>query len=186
MENDHIENLFRELKGSFDKEEPTVGHGQRFLAKLETTSAEAKRGKRTGIWWKSLSIAATVILLCTIGFNLFNPSPSVQQQVSKISPEITNTEYYFASLIEEQVKKMQSENAPATQKLIADTMTQLRTLDNDYKEMVQDLLNGGNSKLILSAMITNFQTRIDLLNEVLEQIEEIKILKNYKDENITA
>jgi len=35
-------------------------------------------------------------------------------------------------------------------------------------------------------MITNFQTRIDLNNEVLEQIEEIKILKNYKNENITT
>jgi galactokinase/mevalonate kinase-like predicted kinase len=110
----------------------------------------------------------------------------VQQQVSKISPEITNTEYYFASVIEDQVKKMQKESTPETQKLIADTMIQLRNLDSDYKKMEQDLLDGGNSKLILSAMITNFQTRIDLLNEVLEQIEEIKNFKNYENENITA
>lgn len=186
MENDHIENLFRELKGSFDIEEPIDGHRQRFLSKLEASPAAATRTKKTGIWWKSLSIAATLLLLCSIGFNFFNPSPSLRQKVSNISPEITNTEYYFASLIEEQVKIMQSKSTPETQKLIADTMMQLRTLDSDYKKMEQDLLNGGNSKLILSAMITNFQTRIGLLNEVLEQIEEIKILKNYKDENITA
>tara|TARA_R110002111_G_scaffold103089_4_gene159705 strand:- start:1010 stop:1342 length:333 start_codon:yes stop_codon:yes gene_type:complete len=110
----------------------------------------------------------------------------VQQQVSKISPEITNTEFYFASVIEDQIKKMQNESTPETQKLIADTMIQLRNLDSDYKKMERDLLDGGNSKLILSAMITNFQTRIDLLNEVLEQIEEIKNLKKYKNENITA
>ena len=72
---------------------------------------------------------------------------------------------------------MQSKSTPETQKLIADTLIQLRTLDTDYKKMEQDLLNGGNSKLILSAMITNFQTRIELLNEVLEQIEEIKNFK---------
>ena len=81
---------------------------------------------------------------------------------------------------------MQGESTPETQQLIADTMTQLRTLDSDYNKMVQDLLDGGNSKLILSAMITNFQTRIDLLNEVLEQIEEIKNIKNYGNEHITA
>jgi hypothetical protein len=110
----------------------------------------------------------------------------VQQQVSEISPEITNTEFYFTSVIEDQVKKMQTESTPETQKLIADTMIQLRNLDKDYRKMEQDLLNGGNSKLILSAMITNFQTRLDLLNEVMEQIENIKNFKNYKNENITA
>ena len=46
--------------------------------------------------------------------------------------------------------------------------------ENNYKELELDLINGGNSKLILSAMITNFQTRIDLLQDVLQQVEEIK------------
>ena len=55
----------------------------------------------------------------------------------------------------------------------------------NYKVLEQDLLNGGNSKLILSAMITNFQTRIDLLQDVLDQVENIKNLKNYNDENYT-
>ncbi|MCK0188481.1 hypothetical protein [Arenibacter sp. F20364] len=186
MVNDDIEKLFGELKGCFDIEEPVDGHRQRFLEKLEASSTVANKTKKIRWGWKPISIAAALLLLCSIGFNFFSGSPSVQQQVSEISPEISNTEFYFASVIEEQVKKMQGKSTPETQKLIDDTMTQLRTLDSDYKKMVQDLLDGGNSKMILSAMITNFQTRIDLLNEVLEQIEEIKNFKNYKNENITA
>jgi len=186
MENDHIEKLFGELKGSFDIEDPVDGHRQRFLKKMEALSAAGIKTKKIRWEWEPLSIAAALLLLCSLGFYFFNPSPSIQQQVSKISPEISNSEYYFASVIEEQVKKMQGESTPETQQLIADAMTQLRTLDSDYKKLVQDLLDGGNSKLILSAMITNFQTRIDLLNEVLQQIEEIKKLKNYDNEHITA
>jgi hypothetical protein len=34
-------------------------------------------------------------------------------------------------------------------------------------------------------MITNFQTRIDLLQDVLDQVENIKNLKNYNDANYT-
>ena len=64
-------------------------------------------------------------------------------------------------------------------------MIQLNKLEINYKKLEQDLLNGGNSKLILSAMITNFQTRIDLLQEVMDKIENIKTFKNYDDENIT-
>jgi uncharacterized protein YsxB (DUF464 family) len=186
MENDHIEKLFGELKGTFDLEDPLDGHRQRFLEKLEASATGAAKTTKIGWRWKPLSIAAALFIVCSIGFYYSNPSPSIQEQVSKISPEISNSEYYFASVIEEQVKKMQGESTPETQQLIADTMTQLKTLDSDYKKMVQDLLDGGNSKLILSAMITNFQTRIDLLNEVLEQIEEIKNFKNYDNEHITA
>ena len=149
MENDHIEKLFGELKGTFDFEVPADGHHQRFLEKLEASSAVPTKTKKTPWRWKPLSIAAALLIVCSIGFYYSNPSPSIQEQVSKISPE-------------------------------------LRTLDSDYNKMVQDLLDGGNSKLILSAMITNFQTRIDLLNEVLEQIEEIKNIKNYGNEHITA
>ena len=56
-------------------------------------------------------------------------------------------------------------------------------MEKDYKELERNLIQGGNSKLILSAMITNFQTRINLLNAVLNQIETIKILKNNGNEN---
>jgi|SRR5690606_34332293 len=186
MEIDPIEKLFRGLKGAFDTAEPAEGHRQSFLAKLEASSKATTTTKRKRFGWRPLSIAAAMLLLCSLGYLFLYTPPSVQQQVSEISPEITNTERYFGSVIEDHVKKMQTESTPETQKLISDTMIQLRILDKDYKKMERDLLDGGNSKLILSAMITNFQTRLDLLNEVMEQIEKIKNFKNYKNENITA
>jgi hypothetical protein len=80
---------------------------------------------------------------------------------------------------------LEGARTPKTKKIIDDTMVQLNKLDANYKVLEQDLLDGGNSKLILSAMITNFQTRIDLLQDVLDQVENIKNLKNYDDENFT-
>ena len=64
-------------------------------------------------------------------------------------------------------------------------MTQLQRLNKDYETLEKDLVNGGDSKIIMSAMITNFQTRIDLLKEVLSQIENIKNLKSQNDESFT-
>jgi len=86
---------------------------------------------------------------------------------------------------EEQIKELENESTPETKILVDDTMAQLTKLEINYKKLEQDLINGGNSKLILSAMITNFQTRIDLLQEVMDKIENIKTFKNYDDENIT-
>jgi len=132
---------------------------------------------------KLFAIAASIAVLFTVGLVAVQSGPSAKDQLAEISPEAANTEFYFASLIEEQVKVLQEESTPETKAMVDDTMLQLRKLENDYNTLEKDLLEGGNSKLILSAMITNFQTRIDLLQEVLDKIDTIKILKQTIDEN---
>ncbi len=185
MEKDDINKLFENLKGTFDTKEPQGGHQQRFLEKLQFSQGVIAIQKKKNSWWKPLSIAASVAILLGIGFGIYNTTPSIDQQVAKLSPEVSQTEFYFASLIEEQVKELENESTPETKKIIDDTLVQLKKLETNYKVLEQDLLNGGNSKLILSAMITNFQTRIDLLQNVLNQVEDIKNIKKYNDENYT-
>ncbi|TMM55895.1 DUF3379 domain-containing protein [Maribacter algarum] len=185
MDKNNINRLFDKLQGTFDTEEPKGGHQQRFLEKLQASQGVASIQKKSNAWWKPLSIAASVVILLGIGFSMYNTSPTVNQQVAEISPEVSQTQFYFASLIDEQVKLLESESTPETKKMIDDTMIQLNRLDANYKVLEQDLLNGGNSKLILSAMINNFQTRIDLLQDVLDQVSTIKNLKKYNDENYT-
>ena len=185
MEKDNLKDLFKGLEGTFDTEEPRSGHQERFIAKLNNADQViAFRPKKTN-WWKPLSIAASVAVLCLMTIGLFNSGQDIDQQVAEISPEVGNTQVYFASLIEDQIKQIESESSPETQKIIADTMVQLRKLEDNYAQLEADLINGGNNKMLLSAMITNFQTRIDLLQDVIDQIETIKNLKNYNDENFT-
>ncbi len=128
-----------------------------------------------------MAIAASIALLCMVAVGLYQSEPTLDQKVAKISPEVSRTQFYFAGLIAEQVNELESESTPETRQIIDDTLWQLEKLESDYERLESDLINGGNSKLILSAMITNFRTRIDLLQAVLDKIETIKNLKNYKD-----
>ncbi len=185
MEKDDLKDVFKRLKGTFDTEEPKTGHKDRFLDKLNNANQVVTLQKEKKNWWRPLSIAASVAVLCLVAIGVYNSRPTLGQQVAKISPEVGNTQVYFASLIEDQVKLLENESSPEAQKIISDTMIQLKKLETNYKKLETDLLNGGNDKLILSAMITNFQTRIDLLQDVINQIETIKNLKNYNDENFT-
>jgi hypothetical protein len=185
MKEDKLESLFGQLEGSFDTAEPGVGHRERFLAKLEDAGAGSPRRNVREIWWRPLAIAASLAFLCMLGIRLFAPAPSVEDRVAQISPEISKTEFYFVNLIEEQVRLLENEATPETQQLVSDTMLQLEKLEENYKKLESDLLAGGNSKLILSAMITNFQTRIDLLQVVMKKIDTIKTLNSYNDENYT-
>ncbi|MBU2994878.1 hypothetical protein KO500_00435 [Cellulophaga baltica] len=170
---DIIDELFDHLNGSFDYETPSEGHQQRFLDKLNGVKAIEPTIKKSNTY-KYLAFAACFVMLLSLGYTYINTSTTIEQQVVEISPEISNTEFYFVNIIEQEVAKLKSENSPATKKIIADTMLQLKKLETNYKGLENDLINGGNSKLILSAMIINFQTRIDLLEDVLKQVEEIK------------
>ena len=180
MEQENIEGLFKELAGKFDIADPAPGHRERFLEKLETPGAMALN-RRKGSWWKPLAIAASIALLFALGIGVFNATPSIEQQIAQISPEVSESQFYFASLIEQQVQQLEEKSSPETRQMIDDTMLQLKKLEANYGKLEQDLLKGGNSKMILSAMITNFQTRIDLLQEVMDKIDTINNLNTVDD-----
>lgn len=186
MKKEQLEQLFKDLQGNFDTEEPRTGHELRFAEKLTPrTDGVVPLRPQKRHFWKPFAIAASIAVLFMLGLIRYLPTLTVSEQVARISPEISNTEIYFVSLIEEQVQELEQESSPETKQLIDDTLAQLTKLEGNYKKLEQDLLKGGNSKLILSAMITNFQTRIDLLTEVMNKIESIKTLKTYNDENYT-
>lgn len=183
MEKEKINQLFENLQGSFDTEEPQEGHEQRFLDKLYEANGVVPIHKKKNSWLKPLSLVASVAIFFAIGVGLYNATPTIDEQVAELAPEISNTQFYFASLIEEQVKLLEDQSTPETEKIIADTMLQLKKLEINYSSLENDLLQGGNSKLILSAMITNFQTRISLLQDVTNSIENIKNINNNTNED---
>lgn len=184
-EKDKIKILFDRLQDDFDFESPEQNHQERFLEKLNQSRGVVAIPPKKRNWLRPLSIAASLVLLCLLGIQFFGNQATIKEQVVEIAPEVTKTEFYFASLIEEQVQELKNEKSPETAQLVDDTLLQLNKLEGDYQKLEQDLLKGGNSKIILNAMIINFQTRIDLLKEVLNNIEDIKNLKSNNDANFT-
>ncbi len=184
MKKDNLENLFERLQGDFDFEEPGVGHQERFLEKMNQAHGVVSIPRKRN-WWKPLSIAASIALICVLGLQLSTTEPSIKEQVVEIAPEVSETEFYFANLIEEQVQLLRQEKSPETAKLVDDALLKLSELESDYEALEQELVNGGNSKMILNAMINNFQIRIELLKEVLANVETIKNLKPQDDANFT-
>ena len=185
LKNENLEELFNSLRSEFDTEEPAKGHEERFMEKLNAMQGVISIRRQKRNWWKPLSIAASIVLLIGLSIGYFGNEPTIEERVAEISPEASQTHFYFANLVQEQVGELEKLDSPETKVIIEDTMSQLQKLEENYSKLEKDLLEGGDSRLILSAMITNFQTRIDLLEEVMNQIDAIKNIKSYNDENLT-
>jgi hypothetical protein len=103
--------------------------------------------------------------------------------LASVSPELSKTQDFFTTAIAEELASIQSERTPETEALINDALSQLDILEKDYEKLKIDLTKSGNDKRVIYAMISNFQTRIDILQNVLTSIEHIKELKTKTNEN---
>ncbi len=180
--NTNIDNLFKGLQGKWDVAHPHAGHRERFLAKIKSVDTQARPvAKNSRGWWKPLVVAASITLL--VGFFVGRAFDTSDQQLSQIAPEMLETQVYFTALIDQELVKIAAESNIDTEKIIEDAMIQLKKLELDYEILKQDLLTNGSDRRVIQAMINNFQTRITLLNRVLEQIDEVKLHKQNSDEN---
>ena len=92
------------------------------------------------------------------------------------------TQSFFTTVINAELETLKSFENEDTELLIHDTLGRLADLESKYDRLKIDLVNSGNDKRVIAAMITNFQNRIELLQQVTRTIEEIKTLKANKNE----
>ena len=186
MKDEKLNKIIQSLNGSFDIEEPPVGHKMRFEQKLNKQSTLNVRTSKLNNYLKPLLAVAAVLI---IGMSLFIGSQNTLgtgMELAKVSPELSETQDFFTVAIKEELKKVEAQRSPETENLIYDGLRQLNRLESEYQKLKIDLEISGQNQLVIFAMISNFQKRIDVLTNLLEQIENIKNLNTKKNEtNIT-
>ena len=124
------------------------------------------------VWMKRLRLAAAVALLLTaggvIGAYLTNSSKSVES-LADVSPEHAEMERYFSSQVEEKLAKL------ATYKQDGMVKSDIQELDETYEQLKLELQNAptGADEKIIQAMIETYQTKISILEQVLEKVENV-------------
>jgi uncharacterized protein YsxB (DUF464 family) len=177
MEKDTIDELFDNLKGEFDINQPKQGHELRFLDKLKTNDlAVNETNKSSGFNWKPfLAIAASLVICFSVFMTIQNTPETLD--LASVSPELSETQDFFTITIANELKKLNNERSPLTESIITDALVQFQSLEKEYQNLKTDLTESGNDQRVIYAMISNFQNRIDILTTVLEQIEDVKQLK---------
>lgn len=178
---DKLEQRFKELEGQFDAEEPKLGHFSRFEVKL--TRQTTKQSNWNPNTWKWLAIAASVALLFTLG--LGNYSTKQGLELADVSPKMEETQSFFVSTIQQEIENINLKRNDDNQQIIDDAFKQLNKLEENYNKLTVELDDSNKDKRIIYAMISNFQQRIEVLQSLLQQLDELQQLKNnINDEKI--
>lgn len=171
MSKNNIEDIFRNLENDFDIENPDSGHEARFLQKLEGRNSITKN-RNNNLWKPFLGIAASIALL--VSLFVFSPKENTNINLADISPEMAKTETLFMASLKKELKNLNSEDMPEYQELIVDALFQIKILEEDYKQLVIGLKEQPSENLILDAMILNFQSRINVIQDTKDKIKALK------------
>ena len=176
---DNLDNIFKNLEGKFDVEEPAIGHFDRFEAKLN--QPKQKPSQSNFKLYSFIAVAASVVLL--FGIWLGASFSNKGMELANVSTEMAETQSYFVTTIKKELSLIEDQRNSTTEQLINDALEQIKILEQEYNLLTLELKESTEDKRIIYAMISNFQQRIDILQSVLIQIEEVKQLKSQENEN---
>lgn len=85
---------------------------------------------------------------------------------------------YFVSTINQELKTIEKKRNLETETIIENALDELEELEDSYKVFIKELTKNGKQKRIISAMIKNYQRRLDILERTLNQIKNPKFLED--------
>ena len=174
---DRLEQFIKQNKEQFDSFNPDPA-----LWNAIETRLPRKEARRISIW-KITSVAAVglVLILSGIiaGMRMNNAGPAMTAEYA----EFREAEVYYKDQLQKRVSALSDYNYDE------DVLSDIEELQEVYDQLTTELEDGlaPNQNDIIRALIQNYQTRVDLLERVLERLEEGKkqMQSTSDDENVT-
>ena len=123
-----------------------------------------------------MAIAASKALLVTLFIGVPKQDPGMQ--LAEISPEMEETQSFFISTIQNELETIDAQRTDENKEIIDNALEQLKRLEEEYNQLTIELEHSEQDKRIVYAMINNFQQRIEVLQTLLQQLDEINEIKS--------
>jgi hypothetical protein len=180
----NIEDIIRSNKDFFEDSEPSEGHLERFNRKLEMRF-QVKTVKRSIVPY--LLKAAVVTLLITLSSlwtwdHFIRPGRNMMT-LGQVSPQYKEVENYYVhqvNLMEGEIVNVDLKNNPAQKSML---LKEMKSMDSTYVSLQKELKTNPNDERIINAMIEHYQTKLDVMSYIVNQLKAIRNDNQNKKEN---
>jgi len=175
----NLEDIIRENKDKFNDREPREGHIDRFQEKLERYHKKTKKPfLNWGFALKAAAIGILVVLSSLWLYDQLYTNQLVEHLAQREeSKEVQEVQLYYSNLVEKKYNQIQDFNFKNEQqkKML---LEELSTMDSIYYNIKQDYKEHPNDPRVLNTLIRHYQMKLDVMNQVLEQLNQVKAIKN--------
>jgi hypothetical protein len=180
---DKLDKQFKDQREAFE-EEPLEGHFRRFEAKLD--QYHAKKGG-FAVAWPFLKVASILIILL-LSANLiiyFLPGKAAKNQTMLANSELNETARFYNARINSgmsSLKQMAAQGIGSEQELMQ-VNKEMAEMDSLYRDLQNEYSKNPNDERIINAMIEYYQTKLNIINTIKSDLDNVKTIKNKKHEN---
>ena len=189
---DYIVILIEDKLDELNDNEPMDGHCDRFREKMEKN--KSRKFISLNLVLKVAAAVIFVLLATNQAIIYFTPEDSAQVAVpqaeshdmtlASVSEEYEEVEFYFTNAINtglNQWEKMIEQGfISEEEQLMMDH--ELKEFENVYAKLQDDLTLNPNDERVINAMLEYYQTKLSLINMIINKLEEVKQKRNTNHE----
>ena len=179
---DKLDKIFKEQRDAFD-EEPLEGHFQRFEEKLQQFHSKKRFQLKS---WPFLKIASVLIILLLsanlVIYMLPDKKINLPQYANK---ELNETANFYTVKINSgivQLKQMADQGIGSEQELTI-VRKELEEMDQQLQDLQKEYSKNPDDERVVNSLIEYYQTKLNIINTIKTDLENIKSLKNSNHEN---
>ena len=165
------------------EEEPNEGHFDRFGEKLRIQKTKSK-APMISAFLKVAAVLIIILLSANLVAYFTNPRSDLKGGMV-IKSDLNEASFYYTSKINNGIRdleKMAGEGI-GSPKEIVQIKHELSEMDSLFVNLQQEYKANPNDERIINAMIEYYQTKLDIVNTIKTDLENVKNLKSKKHEN---
>lgn len=174
--------ILTEHRDEFEQE-PNEGHFDRFGEKLRQANKK-KKGMHFSIFMKVAAILIIILVSTDLVIRFRNPKTEFKE-AQVIKSDLGEATFYYTRKINNGIRdleKMAGEGI-GSKKEIVQIKRELSEMDSLFVNLQQEYNANPNDERIINAMIEYYQTKLDIVNTIKTDLENVKNLKRKNHEN---
>ena len=183
--NDRLEDFVKQHREEFDLREPDPSIWLKIDSPKADGSLSVIKEKRTLRWLRVAAAIAVIFAGSSAGiYFLTGGNTDADLYSNEIYMEMQETEQYYKQMMAErynELKPFLASDPMAHEMLTAD----MAELDQVYEELQEDLKDNASNPDVIEAMILNYSIKLEILEDLLNQLKE-KENQDYENDDSYA
>ena len=176
----------REIMKNYKNEEVSLSTNHRNKFQDRLMQEVHKQPKKRNYRW--LQVAASVVLIVSLSVGYFNTNTTEGKPITNskeitlgnLSPEFKSIENYYTNSINYEISNLElNEN---NKEILDGYLAKIGELTTEYKSLTTELNTKGVNDEIINALINNLQLRLQLLQRLKKQLNDLKKLNTTQNE----
>lgn len=200
---DELKSFFEQNRNLFDTEEPLAGHFERFQQRLEAEHKQRNRFNYRRILYVAASVVVAVVVsvealslllgkgvetiqneVAELNMNSTNDfvRQTTQNVKSKLNPEYRETQKYYITEVDNRLDQIKATSMDEEQK--AELLKELSEMDELFAKLQKELKSSPDNQVLIEAMINHYKMKIEVMNQIINNLNSIKTLNTQNNEKV--